>query len=606
MTNPICRTNATDHRDYYPHEFLIPVMGTGFTIDTPLRVAKYGISSVISIVDDILIEQMRKFHSEREGIQYEPIGNREEDARARRIASYLDLVENIVRRQTEELRRLPFKEGNDIDRYFRLLPTTSSLRLDYEHLAEASQPDERARLEKKLRDSILPGSIDVNIMTKLDREVYRRGEKLPPEYRDGMSALRGFAMSQSSSSIVFSAGINQRLYEYAAEFEDFLPDVHGKTKKGIILKVSDFRSAEIQGRYLAKKGLWVSEFRIESGLNCGGHAFATVGRLLGPILEEFKTNRSELVARLFATYRKSLSERGRSVPDIPPPVRITVQGGIGTHEEHQYLLDRYGVDATGWGTPFLLVPEVANVDDIHLARLAEAKDGDVYLSDCSPLGIPFWSLRTSSSEEHRRHLVETSKPGSPCPKEFLVSNTEYTDRPTCTGSRTYQQSKLNALPKEGLTLEQENWTKASVLNKTCLCRDLSGSVLLKNHLAEKVTPAVCCGPNIVNFSKIATLNEMVDHIYGRLSLITNPNRPHMFLREISLYVDHFKKEVEKLNLGLSSLTPKYFEEFKTNLLSGLEYYRGLAGNIVDSNKTLFPEQLESMRRAIDESLSVPA
>ncbi len=34
-------------------------MGTGFTIDTPIKVAKYGISSVISLVDDVLIEQMR-------------------------------------------------------------------------------------------------------------------------------------------------------------------------------------------------------------------------------------------------------------------------------------------------------------------------------------------------------------------------------------------------------------------------------------------------------------------------------------------------------------------------------------------------------------------
>ena len=34
------------------HTFHIPVMGTGFTIDTPLKVARYGVSSVIQIVDD--------------------------------------------------------------------------------------------------------------------------------------------------------------------------------------------------------------------------------------------------------------------------------------------------------------------------------------------------------------------------------------------------------------------------------------------------------------------------------------------------------------------------------------------------------------------------
>ena len=31
-------------------------MGTGFTIATPLNVARYGISSVISLVDDALID----------------------------------------------------------------------------------------------------------------------------------------------------------------------------------------------------------------------------------------------------------------------------------------------------------------------------------------------------------------------------------------------------------------------------------------------------------------------------------------------------------------------------------------------------------------------
>ena len=36
-------------------------MGTGFTIDTPLKVAHLGISSVISIIDDVLVEKMRKY-----------------------------------------------------------------------------------------------------------------------------------------------------------------------------------------------------------------------------------------------------------------------------------------------------------------------------------------------------------------------------------------------------------------------------------------------------------------------------------------------------------------------------------------------------------------
>ena len=70
--------------------------------------------------------------------------------------------------------------------------------------------------------------------------------------------------------------------------------------KKIILKVSDYRSAIIQGKFFAKKGLWVSEYRIESGLNCGGHAFPTQGYLMGPILEEFKKNIDSLFQKLLA------------------------------------------------------------------------------------------------------------------------------------------------------------------------------------------------------------------------------------------------------------------------------------------------------------------
>lgn len=80
------------------HTFQIPVLGTGFSIDTPLKVAKYGISSVISLVDDDLIEQMRKHHSLKHGIPYTPIQKGSDDWRARRITMYLNLIGRLVKR----------------------------------------------------------------------------------------------------------------------------------------------------------------------------------------------------------------------------------------------------------------------------------------------------------------------------------------------------------------------------------------------------------------------------------------------------------------------------------------------------------------------------
>ena len=48
--------------------------------------------------------------------------------------------------------------------------------------------------------------------------------------------------------------MNPRLYGYIAKFNDFFPNKDGYIKKKIVLKVSDFRSAMIQGKFLAKKG----------------------------------------------------------------------------------------------------------------------------------------------------------------------------------------------------------------------------------------------------------------------------------------------------------------------------------------------------------------
>ncbi len=52
------------------HKFHIPVMGTGHSADTPIRVAHFGISSVISLVDDILLETIRKYYCQRFNLPY--------------------------------------------------------------------------------------------------------------------------------------------------------------------------------------------------------------------------------------------------------------------------------------------------------------------------------------------------------------------------------------------------------------------------------------------------------------------------------------------------------------------------------------------------------
>ena len=88
-----------------------------------------------------------------------------------------------------------------------------------------------------IQNNLKPGSIDVNIMTKLDKANYKGKEKLPTEFNDAHAALRGFANSNLESSIILSAGMNPRLYSYFEHFDDFFPNENGFLKKKIILKV---------------------------------------------------------------------------------------------------------------------------------------------------------------------------------------------------------------------------------------------------------------------------------------------------------------------------------------------------------------------------------
>lgn len=565
-----------------PHSFHIPVLGLAYSIDTPVKVARFGISSVISIMDDQLIEDMRKHYCKEIGEEYILISQNESDHRARRITAYLNLVNDIVTDQVERLRNLPFEAGSEIVKYYELLPENSTLKRQFNIMVALPDGNEKQQLQAELRSSIAPGAIDVNIMSKVDKTNFdKNGNELPAEYSDALAAFRGYAQSDLHSSVVLSAGYNPRLYSYAEQFPDFYPDKDGFLKKKIILKVSDFRSALVQGKMFAKKGLWISEYRIESGLNCGGHAFATEGLLLGPILEEFKDKKAELSTELLSLCKLAIESKNYAAFSKDPELKITVQGGIGTANEDKFLMEHYGLDGTGWGSPFLLVPEATNVDDATLNALATANPEDYYLSDASPLGIPFNNFRKSSSEKQRLERIEKGRPGSPCYKKFLASDTEFTDEPICTASRKYQHLKINQLKSKGLPEELFNVEYKRITDKDCLCEGLGSTVRLKeeiplSHNLSAVT--ICPGPNLAYFSGIFSLKEMTDHIYGRNNILNSLYRPNMFVNELNLYVDHFKKKIAA-GLALNPKQAKTLNNFRNNLFAGIEYYKRLASDL---------------------------
>jgi len=559
-----------------PHTFHIPVMGLGYTIDSPIKVAHYGISSVISLVDDISMEKMREFYCKKFNLPYHPITPKTEDHRAKRITAYLNTVQEIVSQKFESLKNSISNTEDEIRKYIDMLPEMSELKLKFNQMINTDQM--KQKLSDWLNENLVTGEIDVNIMSKLDRDRFEGGEKLPSIFSDAQSALRGFAMSDLSSSLVLSAGMNPRLYSYLEEFEDFYPNSEMELKKKVILKVSDYRSAIIQGRFLAKKGIWVSEYRVESGLNCGGHAFATDGFLLGPVLEEFRNSKEQLVEAVHDIYVKALVEKGKPVPEKPFMVKITAQGGVGSDAEHQFLLDYYNLDSIGWGTPFLLVPEATSVDEQTLEVLCNAKEEDLYMSEVSPLGVIFNNVRGNGMDIKKEAQNKAGKYGFPCTKKYLALQPNEGKETICTASKEYQRDKIQELKDQNLNEMEFEKQLHKITDKACLCNGLTASTLMVNDLDVKMegtAVSICPGPNLAYFSTTYSLKKMVDHIYGRTNVMERTDRPNLFVKELNMYIEYLSGKLEETVKPISDKQKKYYDTFQDNLAKGVEYYKEL-------------------------------
>jgi len=562
-----------------PHTFHIPVLGIGYSIDTPVKVAHLGISSVISLLDDMLMEKLREFYSKKFDLPFQGISEKIDDFRAKRITAYLNMVDKIAKDKFEELKTTYDQKSSEFSRYIEMLHESSSLKQKFEQL---KQDWDKLDVKQWIHENLTMGNIDVNIMTKVDKENFRNNVKLPNEYNDGHAALRGFVNSDLSSSVVLSAGMSPRLYNYLETFDDFYPDKEFKLKKKITLKVSDHRSALIQGKYLAKKGLWVSEYRIESGLNCGGHAFPTTGFLLGPVLEEIDQNREDLIRQTFELLKVALKAKNRPCPGEPLEIKITAQGGVGTADEHQFLAEHYHLDSVGWGTPFLLVPEVVNVDEQTLDLLCKAKEDDLFISNVSPLGVPFNNLKGNTKDLEKEVYIQQQTPGNPCPKKYAALSNEFGEPALCTASRKYQRLKIEELKASGLSEAEFSYEYNKIVDKSCICVGLGTSALLVNELdtkTEKPGVSVCPGPNMAYFSEVMTLKELVDHIYGKINVIKRKDRPHMFIKELTIYIDYLKQKLDETSRPWSEKQQEYFMTFRDNLEKGIQYYRELFSNV---------------------------
>ena len=158
-----------------------------------------------------------------------------------------------------------------------------------------------------------------------------------------------------------------------------------------------------------------------------------------------------------------------------------------------------------------------------------------------------------------------------------------------------QKLKLEALKAMRLPKEEYEREVAKVTAKACICAQLGDSVYKNENLPKKggMFPAVCPGPNIAYFNRPASLKEMIDHIYGRTNIMPFKNRPHMFIKELRLNIEHFEKLVrEKTTDKRDTAT---IEEYRKNLLDGTEYYRKVIPQIIEETEESRRDMLRQLQ-----------
>ena len=92
---------------------------------------------------------------------------------------------------------------------------------------------------------------------------------------------------------------------------------------------------------------------------------------------------------------------------------------------------------------------------------------------------------------------------------------------------------------------------------------------------------------------------MVDHIYGRCSLLVNKERQHVFIREIQLQLNYLFSEIKNASIGLPARSQQKLIEVKENLKRGIEYYQKFARETLEEQRDNFLSALHELQNEID-------
>ncbi|MBT6809002.1 MAG: hypothetical protein HOA52_05910 [Flavobacteriales bacterium] len=230
--------------------------------------------------------------------------------------------------------------------------------------------------------------------------------------------------------------------------------------------------------------------------------------------------------------------------------------------------------------------------------MQEAKEKDLYLSNVSPLGVPFNNLRNSSKDVEKFQKIEEGKPGSPCPRKFLALSDEYGTQGVCTASRLFQKNKI-----------EEKGISDQITDKACLCMGLAATAVINYGVETRESKGVsiCPGPNMAYFDKELSLKDMSYHIYHDDNGIVREDRPNMFINELNMYLTYLSKKIEEHKVDWGRRSDRYLNTFSENMNNGISYYNKMFNSIGSTfsgvkdtaNKSL-NEAMESMKRMGEE------
>ena len=240
------------------------------------------------------------------------------------------------------------------------------------------------------------------------------------------------------------------------------------------------------------------------------------------------------------------------------------------------------------------------MDNETRTLLANAKENDFYLSNISPLGVPFNSVRGTSNEFWKQKRIDENNAGSSCPKRLLALSKEHDEKGLCMASKKYQDIKLEELEaiKNEISETEFEKSKAKITEKACLCVGLVNAAYIENDIKIKGQQqgiVICPGPNLAYFDKEISLANMVKHIYGNMNVMTDANRPNVLVKELKMYVAYLRNEISDFSTEISAGQIKKWNSFKNNLTEGIKYYQDLF-----SNTEFFKEERAKIQKQIEQ------